>query len=463
MTCKRVIIPAILACLPNCAAVPVWAQSGTVRRTEIRHVLLQAREAAKQAPASPSRDTLVTNLASSLASTGDLASALETVNELLEERERTWAYVPLGWVLTDAGNFPGAMQLALSVKDLERRDTILLHFSGALLDRKEFAAARQVANAMQEHSWTRRELLRRWAEALARDGQRSAASNLLRVAFQLVVESEERAPDENTRDLAGEYIQTAALQEKVGDAAGALESLARARRWMEQIAEANLEMHRSYAVQAFASAGKTMEALALMEELPAGESRDAALYFIANAQVAAGEVFAARETIARIQAAHWKSSGWRQMASTLAGRGETYSALDAARAIETPDERAYAMALVAWLAAGNQFHSLAVHALAAAQEEFKKVSRETENGNGGYSNYLNFVASTQAMLGDVPSGLDTARSITETHERADALGRVYHAWAENGAWRAAFAEAQHEADALERAEALLGVAQGMLH
>ena len=373
-----------------------------------RATFAAALEAARRAPArpleqgAPQRWQMLKDIAVAQESAGEregaaatLAVAFEGIRGSGYERERDQALDSLAMAQTEAGDFAGARNTAISIELEWDQAKPLKSIAIAQARAKDFADALDTTHAIHSQE-DRIDALREIAMLQTEAGEPEAA----RETFATELQRDRGIEDEMDRD------------EALGNVASAL-----------------------------AQAGDFQYALEIAQGIPAGSSRAAALKDIASAQVNAGEQEAAQTSfVMAVQTARGlekksdRSQLLEDIAAAQAQAGNLIAALETARQIESARRRAEVQKDIAakQVGAGDLEAARATFVAALDSARAINVRRFRERGPA-----MMDIAAAQAKAGDFAAALGTARAIEYPTYRADALRLIVNLQLHAGEFAAA--------------------------
>lgn len=290
----------------------------------------------EKSPVDDARDLATGPVLQALARSGDVAGAVAMAEERAKEnkysRPRYYAAVARGQV--EAGDLDGALATAKALNEYDRR-TALREIVSALAGRKDFAAARRVADMLPPRDSERRDAIRTIAAGLARAGEFDAALAL-----------SEQMPYPTGKQDIYRYVTDAHI--KRDDFAAARATADRMPPGERLAAPHPAPDHarlQAYADIAWAQVGRKDYAGARATAAPLDPKRRAQVEcWIAKAQVKAGDLAGAERTAGAIDRAVPASEGspaprdeaHQALARALARNGEIDRAAAAARNTRRP-------------------------------------------------------------------------------------------------------------------------------
>ena len=406
--------------------------------------------------AADDRSRITFPVAEARAAIGDVDGAIALARSMPEPERRNSTLIGIAEAEIEAGNPATARALlAALVEDVEARagdeagDGTLSSAVYKLVQADDPVRALQAARAISADA-ERFELVVFAAGALARAGKPASAAE----ALSGLPEAAAAIADALTA-LAGAEIEakdTGAAARTLRAAMAAASAIAddEERRW-DLIDIAELYARAGDAERAHDAAGR----------IPDLQWRTNAYFAIARKQAETGDRLGAAETRAvALRAAHDIPEDFRR--NQAIGRasfehieaGDLAGALEAARPVADDWERAGVLRYIAekWGETGD---------VAGAKEILLEARDAVRAGAETYvsASLPRLIAETYAGLGDTPEALETARDIADEGERAEALRAIARLRAEAGDEAGALRTARRIAKPSERVDALVEVAR----
>ena len=314
------------------------------------------REAGKLVPQMEEveQPSAASNIAGQQVRAGDLAGALETVRSVKQERGSGpplgLGYHGLAWALSHRGAWQAAVHL---IRDLPDGDSKAIDYLGIVYElaaQKDFEHALSAARMIQ----TIPHAVSRFADSLVeisnqqfKAGDRGAAGATLREAFDAVERAQKDAgqPGFNAAQWYAWTVRSLA-------SAGNSEAASLAMGQLYSVATQEKRSPQDWGLLKLVTAsqarlGDFAAALLSAGQLPAGEHRDAALLSIATEMAAQGDTAGAQRIAGEVPAKSWSNAEIGDLANAFASSGDSVGALETLKRIQAPEDRAYALALLA--------------------------------------------------------------------------------------------------------------------
>jgi len=204
-----------------------------------------------------------------------------------------------------------------------------------------------------------------------------------------------------------------------------------------------------------ANTGNLLDAMSTIEELPAGDARDAPLELLAYKQTENGNGRQALRTASLITNPEMKAFALQDVGIFQGTSGNQVAAIETIENISRGNGRASALASLALVQAEKDDPS-AGRTLQLATEAARDPEAKVEPYVFGT------IAVTRAILKDLTGAQEIAANLKDAESRVWPLRNIAAMMAEAGDSRGALALAANEQDAYPKAYALLGTAEGII-
>jgi tetratricopeptide (TPR) repeat protein len=365
------------------------------------------------------------DIAAAQAGAGDIASALETAQGILERGWRASALSAIAAAQADAGDIVGvnqtlhdARETARSIGDHLLRGEALRDVAAVQAGTGDIAGARETARSINEQF--RR--VKTFAAIAAAQADAGDIAGALETAREI-----EDAPLRVEHAL----IAVAAAQAGAGDIAGANQTLREALETARGIRDSESRV-RTLSTVATAQAGIgdiaganqiLRNALEMARDIEKSYLRDPAFSAVAAAQAGTGDISSAVEITRGIEDEAWVIRALVAVAGAQANAGDIAGALETAQRIENPSW--FANALVAVAVAQANAGDIAGALETAQGIEIAYLTRDSRDDHqlAAYrrDKALSAVAAVQAGSGNVMGSLLTTRGIEHPFLRSSAL------------------------------------------
>jgi tetratricopeptide (TPR) repeat protein len=413
-------------------------------KQEATNLLRQASELVNQIP-ERQRMSAAANIGGQLAAAGDSSGALAMARSLTRPEDRGAALGSIASWLDYQGRQEEALQL-LSEVGLEQASTSYSMLAKSHAEKKDFAAALELAHRIQYEPARREEALLAIAKSQWEAGKRDGAQSTMQEALEVAEQTREKEPQ-----MSILLLGIARTQWETGMSSEAQATLAE---YSEFVRERKDEGGLSCLAVTLADMGDIRGALEIIEELPDGSNRDSALGVTATNMAKIGNLREALETISQASDQYMRDMFLRSIAAQEARDGEALSALERVQLIPSIADRADALATRAAEQA-DQGDPAARETIELAWEMANQPGVSVPEHVFGY------IAIIRVELGDMTE----ARKILQ---RLSANGRTWPLWnittslAASGDKAGALSLANEETEAQPKAYALLGTATGIL-
>jgi tetratricopeptide (TPR) repeat protein len=402
---------------------------------------------------------------------GDIDGAQQTLSLIKSDSEKSFALPFVASAQASAKNFADAMHSALAIQDSDVRDQAFTWIASQQADAGDTQGAAQLAHTIKNAQY-RATALTHIAAVNANGGRTDEARNGMQEALAVAEQAEPREGEggrsglaacfseepEEPRDRALEDI--AVNQAGTGDATGALETINR----MHD--KAGKENTLATVAGAQARAGDFTGARATIGLIGRDSCKTAALHGLVLAQFEAGNLSAALLTADEMTDVSQKAQTLAYLGHQVAKQGAINSAVailarvrEIARQIPNDVDRASILEQVAHNQAKMGSRDEAEKTLAEAVP-FALASHESKNN--GWNSSLQDLAVVQAEIGDLVGAWNTLALVNE-NERITVVQRAARARSEDGDIQGAQAWAARQASPRDKALALVGGAEGIVH
>jgi hypothetical protein len=402
---------------------------------------------------------------------GDVEGAQQTISLIKNDSEKSFALPFVAGAQARAKKFGDAMQTALAIQDPDNRDRAFRVIASQEADAGDTRGAAQLAHSIKNAEF-RAAALAHIAVASGNGASTDEAHNGMQEALVAAEQAEPSEDDggrsglaacvseepEEPRDRALEVI--AVNQADAGDAAGALETINR----MHD--KAGKENTLATVAGAQARAGDFNGARAAISLIGRDSCKTAALHDLVMAQFEAGNLGAALLVVEEMTDVSQKARTLAYLGEQVAKEGGSNSAAailarsrEIAHQIPNDLDRALMLEEVA--------HS---QAKIGSRDEAAKTLAEVvpialaahERKDDGWNSSLQNLAVKQAEIGDLVGAWNTFALLNES-EREFVVQSVAQARSADGDIQGAEAWAARQASPRDRALALVGGAEGIVH
>jgi tetratricopeptide (TPR) repeat protein len=425
------------------------AQQGAGQVDEARRLLVEASHLVKDLP-EDQQPSAVANIAGQLTRAADLPDALATIRLLKKKDDQARATGSISWQLAHAGNSIQALALVDSIDDVQIKDANYETLAVLLAQQGELARALQIAHRRKDSfgvAYTLVLIANQRARVKDLSGAREALSEAIDISNQGVEEDPARVTF---------LTQIAATQAKIGDLGAAFRTVDQFSAIAHQYKG---PQGKGLLLQSLASTqaqiGDVVGAQRTVAEIPSGDNSDLALMAISEEQAKHGLMKDALETAGLVSNRAFKSSTLRQIVIARGTHGTLHDAHEAIDLMSEPAERAETIATLALEQAVNENTSAS-----ATLQSASELTTATASHASGRT--LEFIAVTQAVLGDFAGAQQIVQNMAEPKSRVWPLWNITSLLAEAGRTEEALALAESQDSTYPKAYSLLGTAQGIL-
>lgn len=447
---SRLLFLVTLVLVTGAAATPQEASP----QDQARQLLHDASLLIKDIPEGQ-QSSAAANIAGQLARAGDLPGALDVVRSLKNAGDRAFSLGILAWWMDHKGNSAGALDLLESPDVGQNRAQAYQQLALSHLDRGDFKGAIQVMDLARPNPYLRVDLLVRIAQQTGKSGDLATAREAISEALSVVDGKQEEDPN-----CLGTLVGIAEAQVKIGEKAGALETLNRFSEAIHQLQPGHGGVSKDSLLQQLAAGqaetGDLAGANQTINELPEGSMRDFPLMSVALQQAKNGDSEQALFTASLMSESDLKAIAIREISILEGTSGKQIEALEAIKSIPNLGERAYVLASLALEQADKQDPGAGGTlqlAIEAASEPQAKIP----------GHVFEYIAVTQALLKDFAGAQQTVASMSDAESRVWPLWNITDMMVQASDVQGALALAANEQAAHPKAYALLGTAQGILN
>ena len=425
----------------------------TSPQEQARQLLQEASLLVKDIPEGQ-QSSAVANIAGQLARAGDLPDALAAIHSLKNSGDWALSLGIVAWAMDHSGNSMGSLDLLESSDLGQNKAQAYQQLALSHLDRGDFKGAARVMDLAQPNPYLRVDLFVRIAQQTGKSGDLAAARDAIRKALAIVEEKREEEPN-----CAGTLVGIAEAQAKIGDQAGALETLNHFSEIIHQLRPSYGGVSKDSLLQQLAAGqaetGDLFGATQTINELTEGSSRDFPLMSIARQQAKKGDSQEAQLTVSLMSESELKAIATREICILEAMSGKQVEALEAIKSVPNLGDRAYALASLALELAEKEDPA----ASGTLQLAIEAVSEPQAKIAG---HVFEFIAVTQALLKDFAAAQQSIANMSDPESRVWPLWNITDMMVQAGDVQGALALANNEQAAHPKAYALLGTAQGIL-
>jgi tetratricopeptide (TPR) repeat protein len=409
------------------------------------------------------QSSAASNIAGQQARSGDLAGALSTVQAMPDSQDRIIATRIVASALAWQGNAPLALELIRNsaAGDAQGQAYGYLFVAEQLAGKHAFEEAARVAALIEEGpAFSGRTnlftgALMRIRAKIWEAGDRDGSAKLLNTALDAVQSERENPSDPEFAEStpAQLYGGIASELSREGDREDALAVMERLYGLVLQSSREKQAVLGALA-DAQASFGDFQAAACTVAQMTPGQQRDGAMMIITMERTRQGDPEGAVDEAVGLSLEEWRNGSLRSIVGALSASGNYARALSVIDLIQTPGERAYALAELA-LEQAEKDDPTAAQTVEMARGAALGAGSETKPF------VFEFIAVTRGMLGDF-TGAEEMIASMEDQSKVWPLWNLSEMLVRAGKESEAVSLAESQTAPHAKAYALLGTATALL-